>query len=180
MIVTRLSTDHGRTVHHCRMLQKPGQTLVELALILPMLLTFFFAIVELGIVFSVYVGLTNSAREGARAGSIYQFDTDRDGNPDTASLGNQSFAAARQTVDDDREARIEEAIAATRNPLVDPSKLAPPTFGYEPEAGTDIYRYGDKVIVTLSYPHQLFFDLLRGPTLTLRASSEMRIEPGGR
>ncbi len=49
-----------------------GQSLVEFALIAPLLVALIVGIIELGILFSVYVGLTNSAREGARAGAIYQ------------------------------------------------------------------------------------------------------------
>src|SRR5687767_5411716 len=52
-----------------------GQSLVEFALIAPLLFAFLFILIELGIIFSIYIGLTNSAREAARFGSTYQYSS---------------------------------------------------------------------------------------------------------
>lgn len=46
-----------------------GQSLVELALTLPLLLLILFGVLDLGRLFYAYVTLTNSAREGARIGT---------------------------------------------------------------------------------------------------------------
>ena len=56
--------------------------MVEFALALPVLLLLIFGLIEFGMLFSVYVGLTNSAREAARAGSIYQYQHPSNPNPD--------------------------------------------------------------------------------------------------
>ena len=43
-----------------------GQSLVEMALVLPLLLLLVFGIIEFGRVFNAYIIVTNAAREGAR------------------------------------------------------------------------------------------------------------------
>lgn len=47
-----------------------GQAMVEMALVLPLLLFLLLAIIQLGFVVKAYVSVTNSAREGARAGAV--------------------------------------------------------------------------------------------------------------
>jgi Flp pilus assembly protein TadG len=47
-----------------------GQSLVELALVLPILIILLFGILEFGRVFHSYLVITNAAREGARHGII--------------------------------------------------------------------------------------------------------------
>ena len=49
-----------------RMKSEDGQAAVEFALIVPILLVFLLAIIEVGIAFSHYVTLTDAARVGAR------------------------------------------------------------------------------------------------------------------
>jgi len=47
-----------------------GQTLVEFTLVLPIFLLVLFAIVDFGMAFHAWITVTNSAREGARVGSV--------------------------------------------------------------------------------------------------------------
>lgn len=47
-----------------------GQTLVEFALILPIIIIILFGITEFGRAFYSYIVITNAAREGARAGVV--------------------------------------------------------------------------------------------------------------
>jgi len=47
-----------------------GQSLVEFALVLPIFLLVLFAIVDFGMAFHAWITVTNSAREGARLGSV--------------------------------------------------------------------------------------------------------------
>lgn len=47
-----------------------GQTLVEFALILPILLLLVMGIIQFGIIFSAQIGITNAAREGARMAAV--------------------------------------------------------------------------------------------------------------
>jgi Flp pilus assembly protein TadG len=154
-----------------RRFPRAGQSLVEFALVAPLLFALMFVLVELGLIFSIYTGLTNSAREAARVGSAYQF-----------SATNPTSTPSTATVDGGRAAAMNAAIMATLNPIVDVSAVSQlsPGYAYEPSVPTNNnYRYGDKLIVTLSYPHNLFFNLLGPQTITIQASSEMRLEPGG-
>ncbi|HEY0602590.1 MAG TPA: TadE family protein [Herpetosiphonaceae bacterium] len=154
----------------CRRSSDPGQSLVEFALIAPLLFALMFVLVELGIVFSTYIGLTNSAREAARAGVAYQYTASSSGTPSVA------------TVDAGRSAVMNSAIMDTLNPIINVANVSGlnPTYSYDPTTPTNNnYRYGDKLTVTLSYPHALFFNLFNVGTITIQASSEMRLEPGG-
>jgi Flp pilus assembly protein TadG len=51
-----------------------GQSLVEFSLVLMPLFVILLAIIQFGFIFNAYVTITNSAREGARNGSIYIYD----------------------------------------------------------------------------------------------------------
>ena len=55
-----------------RSLREAGQTLVEFALILPIMLLLIFALVDFGRGFYTWLILTNGAREGARVGATQQ------------------------------------------------------------------------------------------------------------
>src|SRR3982751_4418754 len=52
----------------------PGQSLVEFALVLTPLFLVLLGIIQFGFIFNSYVTLTNSAREGARSGTIFICD----------------------------------------------------------------------------------------------------------
>jgi Flp pilus assembly protein TadG len=51
-----------------------GQSLVEFSLVLMPLFVILLAIIQFGFIFNAYVTITNSAREGARNGTIYIYD----------------------------------------------------------------------------------------------------------
>jgi Flp pilus assembly protein TadG len=151
--------------------QRPGQSIVEFALVVPMIFVLLFGVIELGTIFSIYVGLTNTAREAARTGAAFQFQHSDDlvTSPPIA------------TVDAARAAAMDAAILTTLSPLIDASRLnaSAARYRYDPQTlPYNNYRYGDRVIVSLSYQHEFFFNLL-GRSMTLRAESSMRLEPGG-
>lgn len=52
-----------------------GQSLVELALLLPLLCLILVGIIDLGRAFNAYIVITNAAREGARYGALHPDDT---------------------------------------------------------------------------------------------------------
>jgi Flp pilus assembly protein TadG len=145
----------------------PGQSLVEIALLLPILTMLLFGIIEVSIVLTAYVNLTNTAREGARAGSVYQ---------ETSALTSQSDVAG---MDGRRLSAISTAMTPTISPAINTSLLTT-TVTYTPTTPliTNMYRAGDTMEVKLTYTHKLFFNLI-GRSITLRATSSMRIEPGG-
>jgi Flp pilus assembly protein TadG len=50
-----------------------GQSLVEFALVLPLLMLILLGIIQFGLIFNTQVTITNAAREGARAATIYAY-----------------------------------------------------------------------------------------------------------
>jgi TadE-like protein len=147
---------------------KPGQSLVEFALILPLICLLLFGIIEFSIILGVYVGLTNSAREAARSGSIYQEPTA------------VTSASGVTTMDTNRRLSITSTITDTLSPMINPLVLTT-TVVFTPSTPLDrnLYRAGDQLNVHLRYTHKLFFGLFGRQSLTLQATSTMRIEPGG-
>lgn len=53
-----------------------GQTLVEFALVLPVLLLLILGLIQFGIIFSAQIAITNAAREGVRLAAVGEKDTD--------------------------------------------------------------------------------------------------------
>ena len=62
-ILKRLARRRGK--------REDGQSLVEFTLVLPIFLLVLFAIVDFGMAFHAWITVTNSAREGARIGSVH-------------------------------------------------------------------------------------------------------------
>lgn len=54
-----------------------AQSIVEFALVLPLLLFLVVGIIQFGLIFNAYITLTNAVREGAREGSIHVFRLDQ-------------------------------------------------------------------------------------------------------
>lgn len=52
-----------------------GQSLVEFAMVLPLLLLVLFAIIDFGRIYQGHVTLTNAVREGARLGAVGESDS---------------------------------------------------------------------------------------------------------
>lgn len=56
-----------------------GQTLVEFALVLPLLALLLFGVIQFGIVFNNYIDLTDAVRAGARKAAVSRQTTDPSG-----------------------------------------------------------------------------------------------------
>jgi Flp pilus assembly protein TadG len=59
-----------------RLVSKKGQSLVEFAVILPILLFLVMAIIEFGMMLNASLAINNAAREGARAGIVGSCNTE--------------------------------------------------------------------------------------------------------
>jgi hypothetical protein len=154
------------------MKQESGQTLVEFALVLifiiiPLTLIF----IEVSIVLYEYVALTNAAREGARAGSVYLFIGDPGGSPAAPDTGRSTTVAA--------------AVSATIGPLIPPPPDCAGTastttcyiaYGVSGAPIPDPLRSTDAMTVTVAHTHTLLFGALGGQ-IGLQAQANMRIEP---
>jgi len=127
-----------------------GQSLVEFALVVPVFLLVLLAIVQFGFIFNAQVTITNAAREGARAATIYVYD---------------SNLANKATND---SARSAAALAAAKQSLgiLDASQF--PTIGTNFVVGYSIptgvqdsdARTGEQVTVTITYRQDLIIPLV--------------------
>lgn len=61
---------------HTTLREERGQTLVEFALVLPLLALVLFAVIQFGIVYNNYISLTDAVRAGARRGAVSRFVAD--------------------------------------------------------------------------------------------------------
>lgn len=160
-----------------------GQALVEFALVLMfIILPFTFVLVDGVMTLFTLANVTNAAREGARAGSIFQI---------SAAPGG-TFSDQVDTIDAAREAYIAQVIQSRLGPLVTYSECTITKPLYQkcvgsrcvperpdlPELGNP-YRELDPVTVELKCPRRMLFGLINVGSITLTSSATMRIEPGG-
>ena len=124
-----------------------GQSLVETAIVLPVLVLLLAAVIDFGRVIDAYIVLTNAAREGARFGSV------------KPSL---SVAEVEQIVVDDVLGSGTNITQMTG-------------FNAEQNVTVEGQEEGSEVVkVTVTYQFNLWFGRLIGvPTLTLTKVSEM-------
>ena len=74
--------------------------MVEFAAVLLPLILILVGIIQSGFLFSAYVGISNAAREGARAGTIYEYDSAQGQGQNDLLRCQAILAAAQQAVDD--------------------------------------------------------------------------------
>jgi len=157
-------------------LDDKGQGLVEFALVtLFIIVPVMVAIIDGSILFYKWVAVNNAAREGARAGAIYQDSRTSNGTK-----------AMMLLIDAARESVITQAVDAIIGPLArrdvwsitypdgDPILATNPTTVY------DVYRTGCNVQVAITHKHTSLVGLVIGvDTIDLTATATMRIERGG-
>jgi Flp pilus assembly protein TadG len=149
-----------------------GQSIVEFALVLAfVILPFTMVFIEASVMLYEYVALTNAAREGARAGSIYLYVGDPGGSSAAPDAG--------------RSAAVATAVSGTLRPLIPSppdcdgtSSSTTCQISYGPSSAPipDPLRSTDALTVTLVYTHPFLFGTL-GNEMAIRANSSMRIEP---
>ena len=155
------------------MYRESGQALVEFALVLMfVILPFTFVLVDGSFTLYTQAVLTNAAREGARAGSIYQTTT--------APSANQAFSAQVAAIDAARAAYVQQETQRMVGPLVS-FPTCTTTFAYAPDPPDtgNPYRELDSLTISLACLRRLFFGLVGANQITLSAQATMRIEPGG-
>lgn len=108
-----------------------GQSAVEVAIMLPILLILMFGIAASGFMFFGYIQVSNAAREGARAGSLYRitrFDTGwtlaetvqhaiYDSDTGESALGYLPINASSFVVSNDVETTLEDGNPSDTCPL---------------------------------------------------------------
>ena len=132
-----------------------GQSLAEFALVLTPLLLVLLGIMQMGLVLSAYVTLSNAAREGARSATVYLYDR---------TLSKSANDSARSTA----------ARSAATNAMGLLSRTAPqfatgdfvltyPCDGASPPAGcaaTNDPRSGQYVRIRMTYHLDLFIPVI--------------------
>ncbi|HZQ09032.1 MAG TPA: TadE/TadG family type IV pilus assembly protein [Anaerolineae bacterium] len=141
--------------------REEGQSLVELGIGVPFLVILVIALIEMGIVFSVYISLINAAREGAEFASKYPQITDANHandsyNPDGAS----SCTPSCPTITEEFYSRVTNEITDPTEPLkgqegqrlIEDGNMDPPTAVVGPNGITP----GSPITVTVVYSLQTF------------------------
>ncbi len=133
-----------------------GQSIIEFALILPLMVLFVVGIFELGRAFFAYIAISNAAREGVR---IYTF------TPDTTSFSeiNQTVETEIGTatlVDPDKIDTIEIFCGDTNTPVLNDINL-------------DDCPTEEPITVTVTYSHELILGVFFSQPLMLVRSAEM-------
>ncbi len=125
-----------------------GQSLVELAISLLILLYLLSGAVEFGIIFFQYVQLRDAAQEGALFGSM---------NPPEADGTGEDLIVTR-------------AVNASSSPI---ALATDPDVAVDVEVTDATYCEGGALQVTVSYPHTVFMPFMSkfiGDTITLNAT----------
>ncbi len=118
---------------HKRSANERGSSLVEVALVLPVLLVLFLGIVEVAFLLFAHVQVANAAREGARSGSLCRLHANCDSLTDvvkTTVLGEAQFLDMT-----DADSGGNTAV------VVQPSSLS------------SVPAMGDPITVTVTYNH---------------------------
>lgn len=133
-----------------------GQSMIEFALVLPLMVLIVVGIFELGRAFFAFIAISNAAREGVR---VYTFA------PDTTS-----FSEINQTV-------VSEIGTAT---MIDPTKIDSIEIfcGYSDtsvlnDANLDACPTEEPITVTVAYSHELILGAFFSEPLMLVRSAEM-------
>ena len=145
-----------------------GQSLVEFALTLPIILMLAMGIVDLGFIIHAQVQVSGASYEGARVGSLFvgnvnDLTTQNDGARATAIRSAVSNALG---------------LLDTTNPQnFDPSSDVQIT--YYPNSPSNSTRTGDEVLVTVRYRQPVWFSLLAGISngrYAVSSSTRIRIQ----
>lgn len=155
-----------------------GVSLVEFALLSPVVLVTILGLIELGFVVHSYVAITNAAREGARSGSVLKIEV-----PDDLV----DFAAQQAYADGVRSAVVKAAVASAYD-AVFPRPLGMASYFGQLDPNVDVsitytagspdnpLRAREYFTVEVAYHYRLVYGMMPLPPLDLRARSVMRIE----
>ncbi len=148
-----------------------GQSLVELALTLPLMLMLTMGIIEFGFVLWAHIQVAGAAGQGARAGSLF--------------YGDQLLS--RDVNESDRASGIKTAVTSTLGAL----NTASPNFSVDTDVQvsypdrdvTNVTGVGERIVVAVQYRQPLQFhiipDSIPGVSsgyFTVSSSTTMRIQ----
>lgn len=148
--------------------------MVEFAAVLIPLILVLAGIIQFGFLFAAYVGVSNSAREAARAGTIYQYDANEGQGQNDLLRCQAILAAAQQSLD----VGVPGQFSGTCATVTGGGDLA---IAYPDSATcTGSSRTGCQLRVTLTYRQPVLVPLVGdlinpggGNTIALRANVTM-------
>jgi len=135
-----------------------GQSLIEFALLLPVLALIIFGVLELGRAFFAFIAITNAAREGAR---VYTF------RPDVTTLANITTAVNFEIGS--------SPLVSTSNIASIQARCGNAYTLVTTDAALKACPKEQPIRVTITYNHDLIFRLFFPANLTLRRSAEMMV-----
>lgn len=155
-----------------------GQSALETALTLPLVFTLIMGVLELGVAFNAYTTLVSAAREGARAGAVYLYDS---AYSQTANDQNRESGIGTVTpYTDNIRDTVASSLGILSNSLPAFDKNSDVTISYAPPPGATRLlqtRKGELVSVRVVYRHSLMTQLLANQSaITMTAQATARIE----
>lgn len=168
-----------------------GQGVVEFALVFPVVFTLIMVILELGLAFYGYVTVVSAARQGARAGAVYLFQPNCDGDNDETNdrivnnANRESGTGCLSPYTDN----IRNTVASSMGVLQGFDKVNGVQVGYSRDPKIvqllpspwnttpfDSHSY-DILTVNVTYRYRFLTPVLTNRTLELKGSASARIEP---
>ena len=160
-----------------------GQSMVELALILPTLILMTLGMVDYGRAYYFQVAITNAAREGARTGIVNIYL-----GPRVPTCTTSPYAFCPVQTDDNIRQAVQSELSGTG--IVVPAsnvRICPPYSIVDPACPSNETRVGDynnavktyDITVKVSYQFQLYTPLLQnlvGNPLTINPGVSMRTD----
>ena len=135
-----------------RIRKEDGQTFVEFAFVLPILLAVVFAIVEFGIAFNNHLALTDAVRAGSRQGAVSRL------LPNPAGVAEQ---------------RVRDAAGGSLDPT-NPNFIVTVTF--RDVGGGSAIEQGGNITVRATYPYEIDIFGIPIKTGTLISETTERVE----
>ena len=151
-----------------RVRPQPGQTLIEFALAVPMLILLIVTVMELGFLLYDYASLVSATRTAARAGAVYLYV---EGCSKAANDQNREIGGGCSPVYGDN---IQATLARAMSVRLGDAPAATVTYiDASPALST---RQGDLMQVQVSFQHRLLTGLFGQATIPMSANASARIE----
>jgi Flp pilus assembly protein TadG len=128
------------------MRDEQGQTMVEFAMVLPVLCLLLFGVIQFGLIFNNYVTLTDAVRAGARKAAV-----------------------SRQTTDPGGPVGVTQSAVYAAATDLDKAKLPPPSV-------SSTWQHGDPVTVCADYPWNINLVGVGIASGTLHTCTKERVE----
>jgi Flp pilus assembly protein TadG len=128
-----------------------GQALVEFALIVPIFMLIAFGTIDFGLAFDASIGISNAAREGARAGVT---------TPTSAAI----------------TARVEEVAGRLNTSALTVAVSCKTAAGAACAGGMNGAVSGTTVVVTVGYSYPMITPIAFGTRIPLSSTAQMRVE----